>query len=466
MPGARRIEYLPLSSLQGAKSNPKGHADADIQRSVSRFGFVDPPTLDERTGRLVGGHGRRDALLALKAAGAAAPAGIRVERDDWYVPVLRGWASENDTDADAFLLASNQLTMAGGWNEEDLAKMLADLSKVPESMAGVGFTERELVSFLASLGRNEGQCDPDDAPEPEDNTYVKPGELWLLGKHRLLCGDCTDPDVVARVMGNERATACWTDPPYGVEYKGGTAAHKTISNDDAEGLPELLRAAFGQCVESLIEGGAIYVAHPPGPLSAVFVSAFITAGFRLHETLIWVKDAFVLGHSDYHYRHEPILFGYNAGGGRRGRGGEGWYGDNAQDSVIEIPRPKKSEEHPTMKPVELVERCLGNSTAPGHLVFEPFSGSGTTLIACERMGRRCAAIELEPRYVQVAVDRWQKFTGATAVKEGAPQRRKATAAKPAVVALAVRTTEPAVSDRRTPEAPPSASDVDTDAIPF
>jgi DNA modification methylase len=465
MPGARRIEYLPLSSLQGAKSNPKAHDDANIQASVSRFGFVDPPTLDERTGRLVGGHGRRDALLALKAAGSAAPAGIRVERDDWYVPVLRGWASENDAAADAFLLASNQLTMAGGWDESALSAMLADLSKIPESLAGVGFSEKELVSFLASLGRNEGQCDPDDAPEPEDDTYVKAGELWLLGKHRILCGDCTDPDVVARVLGGEKAQACWTDPPFGVEYKGGTAKHKTISNDDAEGLPALLRDAFARCAEALIEGGAIYVAHPAGALSAIFVSEFMGAGFRLHETLIWVKDVFVLGHSDYHYRHEPILFGYSPGGGRRGRGGEGWYGDNAQDSVIEIPRPKKSEEHPTMKPVELVERCLGNSTAPGHLVFEPFSGSGTTLIACERLGRRCSAIELEPRYVQVAIERWKTFTGQEATCEGAPKVRRART-KPAPEPKPTLALLPAKSDVRTPDAPPSASDVDTDAIPF
>ena len=161
----------------------------------------------------------------------------------------------------------------------------------------------------------------------------------------------------------------------------------------------------------LAQGAAIYVAHPAGALSVTFGNAFIQRGWRLHETLIWVKDSMVLGHSDYHLKHESIIFGYKPGEGRYGRGGKGWYGRDDEVSVFEMPRPKSSEDHPTMKPVALVDQMVRNSCPQGGLVYEPFSGSGTTIIACERSGRRCHAMELDPIYCDVAVKRWERFTG-------------------------------------------------------
>lgn len=178
----------------------------------------------------------------------------------------------------------------------------------------------------------------------------------------------------------------------------------------------MLAAAFEQADRALAPGAALYVAHPAGPLSLVFAEAFVAAGWRLRQTLVWVKDALVVGHADYHFRHEPILYGYTRGGGRRGRGGEGWFGDNAQSSVLEVARPRASREHPTAKPVELVERCLRNSSAAGGLVLDPFagSGSGSTLVACERARRRARLVELDPRYCDVIVARFERLTGARA----------------------------------------------------
>ena len=182
-------------------------------------------------------------------------------------------------------------------------------------------------------------------------------------------------------------------------------------------MPALLVAAFYAVDQVLVGGAAFYVAHPAGPLSVEFYKAATAAGWRIHETLIWVKDSMVLGRSDYHYRHEPLLYGYTAGGGRRGRGAQGWYGSNAQTSVFEIPRPRRSDSHPTMKPVELVARCLRNSAPPfGGVVLDPFGGSGSTLIACHETERVARLLELDPTYVDVIGRRFQEYSGLMPVK--------------------------------------------------
>jgi DNA methylase len=231
------------------------------------------------------------------------------------------------------------------------------------------------------------------------------GQVWAIPSqarpkqaHRLMCGDSTDPESVRRLVGAAEPVWMCTDPPYGVEYVGKTADALTIENDGSEGLPELLRGAFGCADQILAEGAPIYVAHPAGPLSLEFGRAFLEAGWHLHQTLVWVKDSIVLGHSDYHYQHEPILYGWK-GGNRR------WYGGRDKSSVIEIPRPKASELHPTMKPPELVAHCLRNSSRIGDLGYEPFCGSGTTLVAAEQTGRTCVAMEIDPKYVAVALER-------------------------------------------------------------
>lgn len=257
-----------------------------------------------------------------------------------------------------------------------------------------------------------------------------PGGVAIVcfkGPSGLLCDGCdaklpkTEADV-DRVMAGEAADLVWTDPPYGVDYE--SKAGK-VHNDGAEGLPALLRGAFASCFRVMKPGAFAYIAHPPGANSLVFYDEVRAAQFVFKEGLVWVKDSLVLGHADYHYQHEPIIYAMKpAKAGRRGRGGEGWYGDNSQVSIFTIPKPKRSDEHPTMKPVELVEAMVRNSSAPGHLVFEPFNGSGTTLMACERLGRRCRAIELSPVYVARTVARWEAFTGKKAERVGGERKGK------------------------------------------
>lgn len=211
----------------------------------------------------------------------------------------------------------------------------------------------------------------------------------------------------------------WTDPPYGVDYTGKTPAALTIRNDGGAQLAQLLADSFTAADGALKPGARFYLAAPPGPREFDFHQAIGATGWKLHQGLVWVKDQFVLGHSDYHYRHEPILYGYKPGPGRAGRGnhkGSRWYADHSQDSVFEVARPKASRDHPTMKPVALIEACLRNSSLPADLVLEPFAGSGSTLIACENLGRRCYAIEIDPAYCDVIVDRWERHSGQKATR--------------------------------------------------
>ena len=208
----------------------------------------------------------------------------------------------------------------GEWEEEELASLLARLAAEESNLDVLGFDERELQKLLDSIECPPALGDPDEVPALPDEPETKPGDLWLLGDHRLLCGDATRAGDVSTVMAGEEAVCLWTDPPYGVDYEGGTKRKLTLRNDSAEGLSRLLEESFAAMDAVLIPGAAVYVAHPAGALSVTFGSRFLGQGWRLHQTLVWVKDSFVIGHSDYHYRHEPVLFGYKASQGRRGRG--------------------------------------------------------------------------------------------------------------------------------------------------
>lgn len=202
-----------------------------------------------------------------------------------------------------------------------------------------------------------------------------------------------------------------------MEYSGGSGL--TITNDDAGSLPALLRGAFASADTVLAPGAAVFLFHPSGPLSLTFGSAVSEAGWQLRQSLVWIKDSPVLGHSDFHYRHEPIIYARKPGAGRWGRGGQGWYGSNDAASVLEFPRPKASRDHPTMKPVRLIAALLEKVTRRGDIVLDPFAGSGSTLIACELLGRRFLGLEIDPAYAQVAIDRWEAYTGRKARKEDA-----------------------------------------------
>ncbi|MGE0227521.1 MAG: DNA methyltransferase [Dehalococcoidia bacterium] len=300
----------------------------------------------------------------------------------------------------------------GEWEHDDLAALLTRLREDGSDVELLGFDERELQQLLDRLSPTGSLSDPDEVPALPDEPITKVGDLWNLGGHRVLCGDASVAEDVARVMDGSLASCVWTDAPYGVNYVGGTREHLTLKNDTPEGLADLLARSFAAIDSAIAPGAALYFAHPAGPGSVVFAEAFIRQGWRLHQQLVWVKSRLVLGHSDYHYRHEPILFGYKSGAsGRRGRGGRGWYGDNTADSVFEVPTPTRNDDHPTSKPVALIEPMLRNSSRTGEVVLDPFLGSGSTLIAAEQLGRRCFGIDLDPRYVDVAVRRWESFTG-------------------------------------------------------
>ena len=467
MSESRRVEYIALSKLEGATSNPKLHADNEIKASMERFGFVETPVIDERTGRLVAGHGRRDALRSLKATGKGAPAGVRVEHDDWYIPVERGWSSRDDAEASAYLVSSNRTSELGGWDEAALATMLSDVRDSGAGLEGVGFTNQELDKMLAAIAQPKpGNTDPDDAPEPEEESYVKHGELWHLGAHRILCGDSTDEDDVRRLMGGECCALMATDPPYGVAYGdetgGGASKFGVIANDENDGprLQAFLERVFRAWRPHLNDDAAWYLWHAQMTQGFFAAAAAAAAAVQLliHRQIVWVKPSLVLGHGHMHWRHELCFYGWCKGHQCR------WLGDRSQTTVWEIGR-ENDHIHPTQKPVEIFERPMQYNTAKGEICAEPFSGSGSQIIAAERTGRRCFAMELEPRYVQVAIERWQNFTGRKATLDGAPVVRKPR--PPAEPKLApTMSLVPAVSDQRKPEAPPSAHEIDTDSLPF
>jgi site-specific DNA-methyltransferase (adenine-specific) len=295
----------------------------------------------------------------------------------------------------------------GQWDEPALAAFLDGLLGDGVDTALTGFETRDLDVILSSIAPVR---DPEEILEVPAAPESEPGELYELGRHRLLCGDSTDPVALHRLLAGERVAALITDIPWGVSYEGKTAEALTIANDDPETLPGFLAATFAALDTVLGAGVPFYLFVPSGPAGTEFLLALRAVGWLHRQTLIWCKDAFVLGHGDYHQRHESILYGFTPGGGRVGRGTrQGWYGGNDQSSVLHYDRPKRSPEHPTSKPVELLARLIRNSTRRGDLVLDPFAGSGSTLLACELTGRRCAAADLEPRYADVIRRRHEAF---------------------------------------------------------
>lgn len=412
----RRVDYLRLSEIIDAELNVKTHDASGIGRSITAFGLAELPLIDDRTGRLIAGHGRIDDLRERHRTGQTPPEGVGVDDDgEWLVPVQRGWASTDDAHARAYAAASNKLSENGGWDTDLLPDYLRGLAEL-DLLDLTGFTETDLAGLLGEDPQIDDDTDvrgdPDDAPAVPKDPITAPGDVWVLGRHRLICGDSTDIGAVDTLLGVDRADVMWTDPPYGVDYVGKTKDALTIQNDGAQDLPELLAGAFAAATAALKPGAVLYVAHAPGPLALDFMNAFTGAGFLWRQNLVWVKNAMVLGRSDYHYRHEPIIYGFTDGGdGRLGRGGDRWYGDNAQTTVFAVDKPARSGEHPTMKPVALIAAMLANSCPPGGIVYDPFGGSGSTLIAAHAHGAKARLIELDPGYCDVICRRYQKATG-------------------------------------------------------
>jgi len=386
----------PLHNLHPDQRNARRHDERNIDAiadSLRQFG-QQKPIVVQKNGKgfnVLAGNGTLRAALKLGWTHLAA---AEFDRDDTGAAV-------------AFGIADNRTAELAEWDGEMVAGLLEDLAG-EYSPADLGFTDDELDGLLAD---EPGEVVEDEVPEPPTDPITKPGDLWTLGDHRVLCGDSTSEADVALLTEGALADCLLTDPPYGVSYTGGTSDKLTIVNDDLseDGLAGLCTAAFGLAEKHTREGAYWYATVPPGPLHLVFLSDWKQRGV-LRQVLVWKKDSLVLGHSEYHYQHEPILFGWKPGGSRHKNK------DRTRTTVWEVDRPKASREHPTMKPVALWTRAMADGSRTGERVYDPFLGSGTTLIAAEQLGRVGYGLEIDPAYCDVIVERWQNLTGGKATR--------------------------------------------------
>ena len=382
-----KVEYVDISTIKPYKRNAKTHPKEQIEqikKSIQEFGNCDP--IGVWHGEIVEGHGR---YLALKELG------------ETTIPIIR-LDSLTDEQRRAYGLVHNQLTMNSPWDLPALDLELADLDF---DMGEFGF------GLLDDDYTKPDEVKEDDFDEePPAEPKAKRGDIYLLGNHRLMCGDSTLGGDISLLMGESKADLLLTDPPYNVAYVGKTKDAMTIKNDsmDDESFALFLQKSF-QAADAVMENGACFYIWHADSEGFNFRKACKEAGWKLRETLVWNKNSMVLGRQDYQWKHEPCLYGWKDGSHK-------WYGDRKQTTVIDMNRPNASKLHPTMKPVALFAYQIQNSTRKGDIVLDTFGGSGTSIIACEQLGRKCYTMELDPRYVDVIIARWEKFTGRKAEK--------------------------------------------------
>lgn len=388
------IVDIPCAELHNDPANVRKHGEqnlAAIKASLARFGQQKPIVVNQ-DGVVIAGNGT---LMAARALGWQTIKAVRTN--------LAG------SEATAFAIADNRTAELAEWDDAALQQQLAAIAIDDEELlAATGFDEKELAKLAAA---NAPEVTEDDVPEPPAEPITQPGDLWLLGKHRLLCGDSTKAEDVERLMNGNRADMMLTDPPYGVAYVGKTKDALTVENDqlDETELTRLVCAAFDNAEAHCRAGAYWYATVPPGPLHIVFADDWKRRGI-LRQIMVWAKDSMVLGHSEYHYQHEPILFGWIPGKRHSNS-------DRTRTTLWQYDRPKASREHPTMKPVALWAQAVQDGSHGGESVYDPFLGSGTTLIAAEQLGRTCYGMEISPAYCDVIVKRWETLTGQTATRE-------------------------------------------------
>ena len=389
---ADKIEKRLLSSLIPYARNSRTHSDEQVLQiaaSMKEWGWTNPILIDE-AGGIIAGHGR---VLAAQRLGI----------DEVPCMVAEGWT---EAQKKAYVIADNKLALNAEWDMDMLSVEFAELNEFDFDLSLTGFSDDELAPLLAD-DTTEGLTDEDAVPEVPEVPVTVEGDVWLLGRHRLMCGDSTNVDAVERLMDGRKANMLHTDPPYGVDYEG-------VPNDhlkDAQ-LEAFLCDALSCAYAALAAGSNVYVWH--ADITALeFISAFRLAGFKQARppTIQWVKPSLVMSQGDYHSQNEPCLYGWKEGSGRvRVK-------DRKQTTLWKCDRTSDVKAHPTMKPVELCQRALENSSDVNGIVLDLFGGSGSTLIACEKTARDCRMMELDPKYCDVIITRWQDFTGQEATLE-------------------------------------------------
>lgn len=395
---ADEIERKPISGLVPYARNARTHSDeqvAQIAASIREWGWTNPILIDEQ-GTIIAGHGR---VLAAQRLGYT----------DVPVMTARGWS---EAQIRAYVIADNKLAESAGWDRELLRLEVADLESMGFDLPLMGFCADELQAMSADP--NPGLTDPDDTPEAPVNPVTVLGDVWLLGKHRLVCGDSTDADAVAKCLNGVEPHLMVTDPPYGVDYDADWRNRADRANGkpygaSAVGVVENDNRMDWREAWALFSGQVAYVWHADRHASEVQQS-LEACKFEIRCQIIWAKDRFAISRGHYHWQHEPCWYAV--------RGNGHWSGDRSQTTLWKIGHQKSETGHSTQKPVECMKRPIENNSSPGQAVYEPFSGSGTTIIAGEMTGRSIHAIELSPLYVDVAVKRWQDFTGQAATLEG------------------------------------------------
>ena len=399
------IEQVKLDALIPYARNSRTHSEAQVAQiaaSIKEFGFTNPVLIDE-TGSIIAGHGR--VMAARKLAITDVPS-IRLTH-------------LTEAQKKAYVIADNKLALNAGWDDEMLAVELTDLKDMGFDLDLTGFSTDEIEALLAPTG-TEGLTDEDAVPEVPEAPVTVLGDVWILGKHRVMCGDSTSIDAVEKLMDGQKAALMQTDPPYGIAYvknaksKGQGKQHVDIENDDLDGekLQEFLEEVIRSALPSLNDDAAYYLWHPMLTQGTFFAAAAAAAAadILIHRQIIWCKPSLVFGRGDYHWQHELCFYGW-----RRGNKPP-FYGPRNQTTLWKIGR-ETNKSHPTAKPVELWNAPIENHTKPGMVLYEPFSGSGSQIIAAEKLGRKCYAMELSPQYVDLTVQRWQEFTGQTATLE-------------------------------------------------
>ena len=391
-----QITYIKTSDLIPYVRNSRTHSKEQVSQiagSIKEFGFTNPILVDEQNG-VIAGHGR---IMAAKLLGMS------------DVPTIT-LSGLSDAQKRAYVIADNKLALNAGWDEEALKIEFAELSDLDYDLSLTGFSEDELAGLEIGVSSEIDKEKQDNAPALEDNSAIQVGDLIELGGHRLLCGDSTSTEEVSRLMGGLLADVLVTDPPYNVSYEGKTKDALTIKNDtqDDEKFRDFLKSAFASADHVMKPGAVFYIWHADSE-GFNFRGACRDVGWKVRQCLIWKKQSMVLGRQDYHWQHEPCLYGWKDGAAHL------WASDRKQTTILEFDRPFRSELHPTMKPVDLIEYNVLNNTKGKDVVLDLFLGSGTTMIACENSGRRCFGIELDPRYAQVIVQRWCEYTNSESV---------------------------------------------------